>query len=272
MKSMHVNKQSIKKGGVYRMRNLEALDTFDFDHGAQNDKFLFNNKQRMDYEWIQRQMDFLNGLSERQKNIINIYTIYGDKFVNSFLRGTPVNYMRLLNIAMNNNDNPFIHQHKDATNETAINARYRENITEYIQQFIKELQDIILAAPKLTRPITVFKGIGEDSFLTGGHFIEKGFSSTSFRLDSALMFSRGECCILEIDLQPSVPCILAGHFSKQRGEFEITLMPNVIFEQVKIKMKYIITDMDYDTEEVFIRPDEFDLSSIKTHEICAFIA
>lgn len=272
MKSMYLYKQSRKKGGVYRMRNLETLNTFDINHGAHNDKFLFNNKQRMDYEWIQQQIDFLNGLSERQKDIIHIYTIYGDKFVNSFLRGTHVNYMRLLNTAMNNSHNPFIHPHKDATNDTSINARYRENITEYIQQFIKELHDIILAAPRLTRPITVFKGIGEDSYLTEGHFIEKGFSSTSFRLDSALMFSKGECCILEIDLHPSVPCILAGHFSKRRGEFEITLIPNVIFEQITTKMKYIITDMDYDTEEVFVRPDKFDLSGIKTHEIRAFIA
>jgi len=271
MTSIYINKQSIKKGGVYRMRNVETLHTFDIDHGAHNDKFLFNNKQRMDYEWIQQQIDFLNGLTERQKDIIHIYTIYGDKFVNAFLRGTPVNYMRVLDKAMNNNHNPFIHQHKDATSETSINDRYRENITDYIQQFIKELHDIILAAPRLTRPITVFKGIEDDSYLTEGHFVEKGFSSTSFRLDSALMFSRGEPCILEIDLCPSVPCILTGHFSKRRGEFEITLIPNVIFELIATKIKYIITDMDYDTEEVFVRPEQFELSSIKTHEIRAFI-
>lgn len=272
MQSTMSKTQSIKKGGVYRIRNLESLDAFDFNPDIHHDNFLFNNKQRMDYEWMQRQFDYLNGLSDRQRDIINIYTKYGDKFVNSLLRGTPMNYMRLLNTAMNNSDNPFIHQHKDATNETVINARYRDNITEYIQQFIKELQDIILAAPRLTRPITVFKGIREDSFLKGGHFVEKGFSSTSFRLDSALMFSRGECCILEINLQPSVPCIVAGHFSRRRGEYEITLIPNVIFEQGESQMKYVITDMDYDTKDIFSSPDEFDLSRIMTHEIRAFIA
>jgi hypothetical protein len=34
MTSIYINKQSIQKGGVYRMRNVETLHTFDINHAC----------------------------------------------------------------------------------------------------------------------------------------------------------------------------------------------------------------------------------------------
>ena len=254
------------KGGIYHMRNINRLDTFSVD--PQNDlhsEYLFNNRNEMDYEWIRKQINYMNNnLSERHKHIIRSYTKYGDVFVNNYLRGTLNDDMidktlasiKEYNLHNLNQLNPFMIQHKRKTGRITIDDAYRQNIVEYIQQYITELTKIINKSPRLSKNITLFRGVEDPDYLLQSYnesspmyFIEKGFMSTTFRIDSAVQFSSGPySCIFELHVSQHTPCLLTGHISDKPGEFEIMLVPNMVMSSlipITPTLKYVISDSQF---------------------------
>jgi hypothetical protein len=265
----HLVLKERKRGGVVHVRDIKQLEGFNMDpRHIVCSYYTFNNKQDMDYEWMEKQIQYLDGLSDRKKHTIYVYTIYGDKFANEYLRGilTQERAVNLLNIAQKNNENPFKYQHEDKSGRTEIDDDYKENIMEYVQKYVTELSDIINKSPKLTRQIKVYRGLTNATYIHTGmeknilgrsYFTNKDFISTSFYLPSAVMFmqkaknsieinidsaTEAGGRLLELLIEPGTPCILTARLGRRRGEYEITLAHNTIMRLVACKLKYIIYD------------------------------
>jgi len=264
------------KGGIYYIENLLALDAFDInpDHPSHKD-IIFNNRQRTDYIWIEQQINYLNQLSDRKRHIVRAYTIYGDKFINNFLRGTLTPAIIEITLAKieRDHENPFMYQHQDKTGKTELDQEYKENIIEYTGQFIEEFKEIIESSPRLTKKMVMFRGLNSDQFLKDAMIINNQgnksvnyteFISTSFYLPASIVFMLGACCMLELHVDISVPCLLTGHFSRRRGEFEITFIPNTKMTSIQSVLKIPVED--YDEEDVLLHPEKIGVPAIHVYE------
>jgi len=267
------------KGGVVYMRDIKQLESFDVDpNHLINSKFIFNNKQSIDYEWMEKQIAYINNLSEEHKYILRAYTIYGDKFINNYLRGSLTDKLSdiLLFQCEQNNENPFLFQHLKKTGKKEIDNLYRQNILEYIAEFIGELNMIILNSPKLTKRIKVFRGLSNGDFIVDSlqyndnntqYIKNSDYLSTTFYVPSVSNFINGDCCILELILDHTTPCIFTTYISRRRNEFEITIFPNVTLKYRKCTRKYLLDSPDhYETLDVFLNPKRYDVPIVRMCE------
>jgi hypothetical protein len=56
--------------------------------GGVRDSLLAMRKDPAIMGWLQRQVDFVNGLNKRERSLLNAYTQFGDRLVNNYSRGT----------------------------------------------------------------------------------------------------------------------------------------------------------------------------------------
>lgn len=266
-------------GGTLYIRNIKELEGFTIDpRHIINSKFVFNNRWYIDYNWIEKQMEYIHNLSDRQKHVLRAYTIYGDKFINNYLRGTLTRQLigLLLDDCKRNNENPFLYQHKDKTGSQEIDNEYQENILEYIDIFIKEITKIIKDSPKLEKEIKVFRGLKDGNFIVsslqknnkGRQFLKSDdFMSTTMYLPSAAQFMNGDCCILELTLEIGTPCIFIASVSRRQNEFEILLPPGMIMKYKKCTRKFMLTEWEhYQNIDVFIYPGKYYVPIIRMCE------
>lgn len=271
------------KGGILYIKDLKQLEKFDIDINSRLYKnicsdYSFNDGNFIDFDWTEKQMDYINNLTDRQKHIIRTYTIYSDKLINNYLRKTlkKNDIKRVLNITSQLNENPFMYQHYDKTGKYTIDNEYFKNITEYIQEYIKEFSDIIIQSPKLTKPIKVFRGIKTDKYLVdstitnnNGNTIIKNndFLSTSLYLESATYFMKNTCCLLELTLDITTPCLFTAHISRCGTEYEITLPPNTTFTNINQTKKLLLNEPEfYKSLDIFTQSDKYNIPNGKVYE------
>jgi hypothetical protein len=123
--------------------------------------------------------------------------------------------------------------------------------------FFEDLMRIFLKAPRLPHPIVTYRGFKSESHVKTSEFRTIDFQSTSLnpyaalsftqKLDSTTMRSNsGElvnaesssanihgqmyCCIYEITVEPSVPCIYMEEITRVAGEYELLLPPSIDME------------------------------------------
>jgi hypothetical protein len=266
------------RGGIIRIRDLQQLPHFRLHpRHPFHRSFTFMNENRMDYEWMEQQTAYMDGLTERQKHIVYAYTIYGDELMNQFLRGTLTqeSAVRILQRARQQQENPLRYQHQDRTGRTEITEEDLANVLEYVPPFIEEFKEIIHNAPKLTRQIGVFRGIRDGQFIVDrlvrnengtDYFHDPSFLSTTFYLPTATQFmdQAGDCCLFELILEPSVSCLLTAHFSRRRGEYEITVAPDTYMAFINCRYKLVLDqDEHYGSADVFRVPEQFEVVSKK---------
>lgn len=271
------------KGGIVRIRDVRQLPSFDLPRrDPHHHTYTFMNRNRMDYHWMERQIAYIDSLNDRQKHMIYAYTIYGDELMNQHLRGTLTQQRAELIIhrAQQNNENPLKYQHHDRTGRMDIDEEYMTNLMEYVPLFTEEFTQIIHNAPKLTRQICVFRGIRDGQFIVNHvfqnqrgveYFHYKDFISTSFYLPSAVNFMdpEGDCCLMELILEPNVPCLLTAHVSRRRGEYEITIAPDTYMGFKNCKYKLVLDqDEHYDTTDILIKPYNYDVGTYKRVCVC----
>lgn len=263
------------KGGAIRMRDIQNLPMFDLNpHHPYHVYYAFTNKKWIDYEWIQRQMDYIQNLSDRQKHIAYSYTIYGDELMNHFLRETLTQNKleSILNRAKSSRENPLQFQHLDKTGKTEMDAEYFQNGLEYVSKFIEEFKEIIKNSPKLTRPIRVFRGLSNGQFIVDGikknsnnneYYINPDFISSSIFLPSASQFihQTNDCCLLEITIDISVNCLFTAFLSRRRGEFEITIEPDTCMNIIYCRYKLLLDQFEhYDDINIFNSPENYNVT------------
>ena len=176
-------------------------------------------------EWIARQQAFLASLSQREEDILASYTHYGDRLVNSYLRGTlndlhdfwrvffefehniPFAYSLIDQYDVYNrrlggppledlvfpNEDGVVEADMEAIKlvissnlEFFCNPR---NIEPLLEQYARELSAIIRAAPKLTHPLVVYRGFKTEDHLSSLHVMTRDFTSTTTNPLVALRFS-----------------------------------------------------------------------------------
>lgn len=81
------------KGDILYIKDLKQLEKFDIKITSPLYKeicniYSFNDGNFIDFEWAEKQMEYINNLTDRQKHIIRTYTIYSDKLINNYLRKT----------------------------------------------------------------------------------------------------------------------------------------------------------------------------------------
>jgi hypothetical protein len=264
------------KGGVLYMKIIKQLEAFDINpNHIINRKFVFNNIQENDYEWMEKQMEYINNLSPRDKHIIRAYTIYGDRFVNNYIRGTLSSEQIAILVyeCRKTDENPFQYQHQDKYNLLGFPDK-ESDILEYIPKFIDELKTIIINSPKLNKRIKVFRGLGDGEFIrraleehNNKYILNNEFISTTFYLASASQFMKGDCCLLELFIEKEVPCLFTAHISRRRNEFEITLIPETKMIYRKCTKKYLIDEMEsYENLNVFFKPEKYGARIIRMCE------
>jgi hypothetical protein len=260
-----------KKGGVLHMRDIEGLDMFSINNKLPYYKqicnlFTFNDKNYMDYSWLSRQMDYINELSDFEKRIVYTYTIYGDKLANKYIRGilTESDIRELLETVRADRESPFWHYSDGVVT--------RENIIHCIKEYIADLNKIILRAPRPVKPIKVFRGIRDGQYIVDGmkenKYKNKEFISTSFYLESATTFTDGQCCLLELTLDPGVPCLFTGYVSRRRAEYEITLGMGSVMHYKRCFWKYVLNSPEfYKNNSIFLKP----LNYTPKMRVCEFV-
>ena len=269
------------KGGVLHISDIRQLDKFTFDadgplYKPVIEKFAFNDGNFIDYEWIQKQIDYIDGLSERQKHVLRAYTIYGDRFVNPFLRNTLTQSKinTLIEHMVANGEDVFHYQQLDAGGVPFTDPSYPLSVVSYIPPFLTEFNAIIQSSPPLTRPIKVFRGIKNrqhfDEIAAMGTVTYNEFISTSMYLPSAMSdaFVGFSCCLLEMTLLPGTPCIFTARISRRRNEFEITLGMGSRHIVSHPGVKFALDDIDhYVTTDIFMNPMRYDVRQMMTAEL-----
>lgn len=242
------------KGGVLHLSHVKSLPFGKINkllpiYKTVQEQYIFSDANYIDYEWIESQIQYINTLDDRKKHIIRAYTIYGDRFVNQYLRNTLTQRMinALLHSARRNKEDPFLYQHQDYLQQNNNSGIYSNNIKLYITQFINELETIIRESPPITKPIKVFRGVKPyvqlDTLHEGDIINYNNFTSTSIYLPSALQFIENNCCMFEIILQPGTQCLFTAYISRRRGEYEITLNIGTQL-QLQKKSNKIVLDID----------------------------
>lgn len=262
------------KGGVIHLSNIEQIPMMNLPLIGQirtpyeryERDYTFMNRAFIDGEWMKQQMIYIDQLNEKQKHIVRSYTTYSDKLVNRHLRGmlTVTQLHRILESIRNTDHDPFFYLRQDDPGRDEI---------EYLEQFIILFKDIITHSPRVSKPILLFRGIKEDTYINnlsqhninGNIYMEHlDFISTSFYLPSAMNFIQyeGDCCLIEMYLYPEVPCLLTGHLSRYRGEYEITIIPNTYIKIHYKKNKLIMDEEHYYVHgtDVFHHPSHYGIS------------
>lgn len=218
------------KGGVLiRRTNIEELDWITINPSLKLYKsfcseYSFNDRNRMDFEWIERQLDYVYNLTQYQKDILYSYTKYGDKIVNNYLRNTLTDAIleQTIESIQRNRNHPFIlHNLLDFTTKNTLLSS--------IHTYSLELEQIILNAPKLKIPIKAFRGIKDINYIgnTNTKTTTHEFISSSLYLPSTEMFMNDNCCLLELSISPEIPCLFIASVSKEPGEYEILITKSV---------------------------------------------
>ena len=134
------------------------------------------------------------------------------------------------------------------------------NIAPLLASYKQDLIRIIASAPRLSRPLVVYRGFKSEKHMKGLEYENVDFVSTSISATSALRFSncigptyatgttiiRYACGMYEITIDGTIPCIYMEPNTIHSREYEILLSPGLHFSfsdkiQYKIQPAYIDT-------------------------------
>ena len=109
---------------------------------------------------------------------------------------------------------------------------------DVIEQYIKDLDNLIDNSPPISKRMIVYRGVKNDYFLTGtkDHIYKTdSFVSTSINLPSAMRFAGNDCCFKRITLLPGTKTLLLAGISKYKNEIELLLGTKAQFYITKEK-------------------------------------
>jgi hypothetical protein len=212
-------------------------------------EFSFNDRNKIDFDWIEACIDYINNMPDNDRSIITFYTKYGDEFVNTFMRGSLAEdkILDILSRASNNATKQYLKQHLIAIGSVSNKPN---NIIKSMEPYMMKLNSIILAAPPLKHEIKVFRGVRNMKWISNGTYTEPGFMSTTIFLPATLQFMEDSCCLLEIRVRAGAPCVFISPASKKRGEYEVIFPPGTVLKLLDKTEKYFVDEIDPDPREV----------------------
>lgn len=214
--------------------------------------------------------------SDRILKIVRAYTFHGDRLANTYLRGVLSGLEDLmLSIRLSVDDIPiayqiydnydFLKKHgipmpekaslmkddkldMDAIKELFID-QYKKLTNHFIlrrllKSYTDDLQEIIKNAPRLGKTLYTYRGVKNEDFLEPGSlsYVNRSFSSTSLSMDVSSKFTESyegyRCCLYMLEIDPSVPVLCIDSVSLVKGEYEVLIGHNVLFEH-DVNVRYI---------------------------------
>lgn len=172
--------------------------------------------------FVQKQKDYIDNLSEVDKRIVSLYTHNGDIIINKFIRN---------NFQLNDNIIDYYNNHELLHSLCLLESKEvndsKEQLTNCLFYFYTKLQFLILNAPKTPCDITVYRGANSNRIIPDSLvFMNQGFFSTSLLKEVAYGFAtKDTSIILHITIPKNKRCLFLFLKSVYPAEFEV-LMPN----------------------------------------------
>jgi ADP-ribosyltransferase exoenzyme len=230
--------------------NVEERLKTKFFANTNNARALVAFKGTSDPDWIVAQDEYIESLPEADKHVLRAYTYHGDVLMNLYQR-------RMFDVAVFMRDletnmpvvNPFTYLYMYEMDLRYVHEINRAEFVEFIRSYwepmiqvmIEKLKEIIRNAPRPTRPIRVFRGVWnytylESKFAEQDMFETVDFLSTSLAPAVAVNFTKikkgGERiipkpAIIEILIQPGTPCLFMEGITQVENELEVIVPPDV---------------------------------------------
>jgi hypothetical protein len=243
------------KGGARVTRNLvEQLGWAAFNpttalYRAVVQEYAFNDKNKMDFDWIEASIAYINDMPEDDRRLVTFYTKYGDELVNTFMRAalSQDKLSEILSGAANNATKQYVKNHLIALGAVSNTP---SNIIKVMEPYMVKLTSLILAAPPLNYEIKVFRGVRNMKWMSNGTYTEPGFMSSTIFLPATLQFMEDACCLLEIRVRAGTRCVFIASASKKRGEYEVLFPPGIVLKVVGKSEKYFVDEINPDPREV----------------------
>ncbi len=220
----------------------------------------FQDDRTFDEEWYNACDTYIENLTGREKYILARYTRHGDEVVNALLRdpeGFNTNErahsllfdmmptenamlyaMQLVDLRdpdnhyeyVNYRGVPHVLEYREletfeeeylAGVPTTSKAETMEKIKPLVYMFIEDLRDILWRAPRLEKPLQVFRATNTD-YLKSPYEAQQiaGFLSTSLDASFGEFYNKNKY-IYQLTLQPGTPCLCIKDASKYYSEFEV---------------------------------------------------
>ena len=202
----------------------------------------FKISNMIDMDWYQKQNKFVRTLGPREVFLMFGYSHNGDVWAHAYLDGRfnmktfkegvaklgVGTYFALFFQArefykINTGDvgNDYKETLKRVKAETDV-----KNITAIIQMFIDELNTLVQRAPATTKPFTVFRGVKDDTYMSGikdKQYTLNRFASTSISGMKSYNNFSGKHTLQRIMIMPGSKCLCMFGFTAHPGEWEILL-------------------------------------------------
>ena len=242
------------------MLDIDAIQTPTDKHAIyprMKREYIITDKADIDFDWINRQLEYIANLSIKDAYLLRSYTWVADRLINNALRGSlqrQLFFELMEKPTYNIFHNPFLFYYmydnrivyqptrrKDREptfNKEDLIAYLRTNFDRCLELYKADLTRIIEAAPRPTREIVVYRGVETTEYLDdirlrygpGRPFKPVDFQSTSLKAKSAFGFAdQHEGAIIQLRIKPGTPCVYLAplsHFQFYR-EQEILLPPNI---------------------------------------------
>jgi hypothetical protein len=228
--------------------------------------------------WLHDQVDYVEGLSARDKASVKMVTLRSQEWLTPYMRGEAWSVPTSIRIMRNGfsrgpwekqiyskprpkkPDEYNFPQLQNATQKYAgrpnfqsiTNAAARRTVFQKATDaLIKDLKRIIAKAPVVRKRIVVYRGIGGYKMPPGTAITaNKAFMATSFDADYALrasdQWSANNRDPLKITIPPGARVLLVGVVNtwngvNGHGEYEIVLPPETRFKVTKRSTKWVAT-------------------------------
>lgn len=206
-----------------------------YDDTTLHDKYVYLDKNDVDYNLFKKQYDFLLSLSDLELNCIHLYTGPGYVEVNFFYQnrnnreiiinrakkqgGTREKLEKIFNIKPYRESEPSLFSilKNEPFKPTISEEEINNNLYNCYLNFFNTLANIFKKCPKTEKEIRLFRGIqiekdpGSDFNIVNFY----GFNSTTYNPETAFSedFYNGKCCILDIKVKPGVPVLWVSPLS-----------------------------------------------------------
>jgi len=218
-------------------------------------------------KWRKSHEDYIRS-SDRILKIVKAYTYHGDRLANTYLRGVLSGLEDLMfSIRFSPEDIPIAYQiydHYDflkkhgiempdkasmmkddkldmTVMKTFFDIHYKKLTNQFVlrrllKSYTDDLQEIIQKAPKFGETLYTYRGVKNEDFLEPGtlSYVNRSFSSSSLSMDVSSKFTESygdyRCCLYLLEIAKSVPVLCIDSVSLVKGEYEVLIAHNVLFE------------------------------------------
>jgi hypothetical protein len=174
-------------------------------------------------QWLDSQKHYVETMSENDKNYLKLYSINGDRVLNSFVRN---------GFKMTEDDIDYIEANMSEFQQTFDNfvEKNGNSYEKYMMDYYYAMDNIIRSSSPLDKRIVLYRGIKDNSYFNGlenNLYKNKGILSCTGDTKMAIDFS-GYAFINRIVIPKGYNCLL-NSLSQVIDEFEFILPDNTQF-------------------------------------------